>query len=107
MSETDIQSRVFKKLKTIAWTTEFVIYGLFLADLTVLSALENELVILSSTMGQGAGRTTMFHLKGLRRIGVNASDAAAIQSVVELVAQYLGKDTSNWPRTKEVEHLFP
>lgn len=90
-----------------AWTTEFVVYGLFLADCTVLTGLENELVILSSTMGQGAHYTTMFHLKGLRRIGVNAADAAAVQSVIEMVAQYLGKDSSAWPRTTDVEHLFP
>lgn len=90
-----------------AWTTETIVYGLFLADLTVLNALENELVILASTMGQGADYTTRFHLKGLRQIGVNAEDATSVQSVIETVAQYLGKDTSSWPRTKEVEHLFP
>jgi len=90
-----------------AWTTEVIVYGLYLGDLTVLNGLENELVILSSTMGQGADYTTQVHLKGLRQIGVNAKDATSIQSVIEMVAQYLGKNTSTWPRTRDVEHLFP
>jgi hypothetical protein len=78
-----------------------------LADLSVLGPVENELFILSSVMGQGAYYTTLFHLKGLRRIGINASDAESIQHVIEIVAQHQDKDTSSWPRFKEVEHLFP
>jgi len=103
----DVITKSYSMSPDFAWTTEFVVYGLFLGDLTVLNGLENELVILSSTMGQGAGYTTRVHLEGLRRIGVNAVDATSIQSVIEKVAQYLGKDTRGWPRTKDVEHLFP
>ncbi|OCK81383.1 hypothetical protein K432DRAFT_326441, partial [Lepidopterella palustris CBS 459.81] len=87
----------------LAWTVDFVVYGLFLADVSVLDGVENELVTLSLVMGQGAYYTTMVHLRGTRRIGVNAADAEAIQGVIEMVAQHQGKDTSSWPRFKEVE----
>jgi hypothetical protein len=82
------------------------VYGLFLADLSVLGPIENELVILASVMGQGAQNTTRFHLRGTRRIGVSAKDAEGIQNVIEMVAKHEGKDSSSWPRFKEVEHLF-
>ncbi|KAF2803990.1 uncharacterized protein BDZ99DRAFT_426149 [Mytilinidion resinicola] len=89
------------------WTVDYVIYGLFLGDLNVLSTVENELVTLSLTMGQGAYYTTLVHLRGTRYIGVNAKDAEEIQGVIELVAKFLGKDTSSWPRFKQVEDQFP
>ncbi|EXJ66779.1 uncharacterized protein A1O5_09974 [Cladophialophora psammophila CBS 110553] len=90
-----------------AWTVEFAVYGLFLADLSVLGPVENELVILASVMGQGAHNTTRFHLRGARRIGVSSKDAAEIQGVIEMVANHEGKDSTSWPRFQEVEHLFP
>ena len=64
-------------------------------------------MILASVMGQGAQTTTRFHLRGARRIGVCAKDADAIENVIEMVAIHQGKDSSSWPRFKEVEHLFP
>jgi len=90
-----------------SWTVDFVVYGLFLGDESVLAGVENELVTLSMVMGQGAYYTTLVHLRGTRCIGVNAKDAEDIQGVIEAVAKYLGKDTTAWPRFKEVEHLFP
>ncbi|KAK5193096.1 hypothetical protein LTR99_001752 [Exophiala xenobiotica] len=90
-----------------AWTVEFAVYGLYLADLSVLGPIENELVILASVMGQGAQNTTRFHLRGTRRIGVGAKDAVEIQRVIEMVGKQQSKDPSSWPRFQEVEHLFP
>jgi len=88
------------------WTVDFAVYGLFLADLTVLGPFENELVILSSVMGQGAHYTTTVHLKASRRLGFSAEDLKAAQAVIETVAQHEGKDTSSWPRAETYEHDF-
>jgi hypothetical protein len=85
---------------------DFVVYGLYLADLSVLGPIENELVILAGVMGQGAQNTTRFHLRGARRLGISAEDAEGIQSVIEMIAQSQGKDSSSWPRFQEVQHLF-
>ena len=85
---------------------DFVVYGLYLADLSVLGPIENELVILACVMGQGAHHTTRVHLSATRRIGVSAKDALAVQGIIEMVANHEGKDTSSWPRFQEVEHLF-
>ena len=82
-------------------------YGLFLADLSVLGPIENELVILASVMGQGAENTTRFHLRGTRRLGVSAKDAVEIQGVIEMVGNHEGKASNSWARFQEVEHLFP
>lgn len=69
--------------------------------------VENELVVLASVMGQNGGVATLSHLRAIRRIGVSAADTRSAQSVVEMVAQYMGKDTSKWSKAQEVEHLFP
>jgi hypothetical protein len=69
--------------------------------------VENELVILASVMGQGARNTTRIHIRATRRIGIGAEDARRIQSVIEMVAQYQGKDTSSWPQFTDVESFFP
>jgi len=89
------------------WTVDYAVYGLFLADLSILGPIENEMVILSSVMGQGAAHTTLVHLRGSRRIGISAKDLEGIQGVIEMVAQHQGKDTSGWHRAHEVAHLFP
>lgn len=73
----------------------------------MLADVENELVTLSLTMGQGAYYTTLVHLRGTRYIGINAKDAESIQGVIEIIAKYLGKDTTSWPRFKQVEDQFP
>jgi len=101
---------VFDALGTdpdFCWTIKFVVYGLYLADLSVLGPLENELVILSSVLGQGAGRTAYSHLRSMRRIGTSVADSEATEGIIKSVARWLGKDTSSWPKFKEVEHLFP
>ncbi|KAI9735362.1 MAG: hypothetical protein M1818_006557 [Claussenomyces sp. TS43310] len=89
------------------WTVDYAVYGLFLADLSVLGPEENELVILSSVMGQGAHFTTITHLRGIRRIGVSAADTQSVENIIRLVAEHQGKDTSSWHQSQEVAHLFP
>jgi len=90
----------------LAWAIKHIQYGYFLADLSVLDPIENELIILACVMGQGAAIATFAHIKSLRRLGVSASDAESFQRVVEMVAKWQGKDTSSWHQVKEVEHLF-
>ncbi|KAH8701522.1 hypothetical protein BGW36DRAFT_458405 [Talaromyces proteolyticus] len=104
--ESAIISKSYESNPDFSWTVDFIVYGLFLADLSVLGPIENELVVLASVMGQGAQNTTRFHLRGTRRLGVSAKDAEGIQSIIETIALKQGKDSSSWPRFKEVEHLF-
>ncbi|EXJ67389.1 uncharacterized protein A1O5_09402 [Cladophialophora psammophila CBS 110553] len=86
-----------------AWTVDFVVYGLYLAELTALDRVENELLILATVMGQGAHRTTLVHLRAAGRIGISTRDVEGVQNVVEMVAKHLGKDTTSWPRVQQVE----
>lgn len=85
------------------WLENTVIYGLFLSDHTVLSSVETELVILSAIMCQGLRGPTIWHLRGLRRLGVSAEDVEGVQCVVELVAVWVGRDTKGWPTVQDVE----
>lgn len=84
------------------WMERAVIYGLFLSDHEVLSAIEAELVILSSIMTQGLAAPIIWHLRGLRRLGVSEEDTELVQQAVEAVAVWAGKSVDGWPRVKDV-----
>ena len=75
---------------------------MFLADHHVLSAIEAELVILTAIMCQGIRKPTLWHLRGLRRLGVSAADVEAVEIAVERLAKWAGKDTHMWPRIDDV-----
>ncbi|KAH8690766.1 hypothetical protein BGW36DRAFT_364329 [Talaromyces proteolyticus] len=84
------------------WMERAVIYGLFLSDHEVLSAVEAELVILASIMTQGLSAPTIWHLRGLRRLGVNEADTESVQQAIEAVATWSGRSVEGWPRVKDV-----
>ncbi|RFU29402.1 hypothetical protein B7463_g6935, partial [Scytalidium lignicola] len=96
----------FSAHKEMEWALRYVVYGLFLADLSVISPIENEFIVLASVMSVG-GSPTLSHFKALRRLVISAPDAEAFQNICEMVAQWAGHDTSAWPRAKEVEKYFP
>jgi hypothetical protein len=84
------------------WVELAVIYGLFLSDHEILSALEAELVILSAIMCQGFRAPTIWHLRGMRRLGVSEDDVEMVQRAVEAVAIWAGKSVEGWPRVIDV-----
>lgn len=79
-----------------------VIYGLYLSDHSVLSAVEAEAVILTAIMCQGLRAPTIWHLRGFRRLGVSAKEVDDIQKGVEEVAKWAGKETNQWARIEDV-----
>ncbi|KAG7007737.1 hypothetical protein G7Y79_00008g023750 [Physcia stellaris] len=79
-----------------------IIYGLYLSDHDVLSAIEAEVVILTAIMCQGLPAPTIYHLRGLRRLGISAEDVEALEMAVEAVAEWAGRETSHWPRVVDV-----
>jgi hypothetical protein len=88
------------------WMERAVIYGLFLSDHEVLSAVEAELVILASIMCQGLSAPTIWHLRGLRRLGVSEDDVESVQKAIEAVATWAGKSVEGWPRVKDVPDVI-
>lgn len=86
----------------IAWLDKAIVYGLFLADHTLLSPVESELVTLPAIMCQGLRSPTLWHLRGLRRLGVAEADVEQVQIAIEIVAKWAGKDVGGWPRAEDV-----
>ncbi|EEA24742.1 hypothetical protein EYB25_004153 [Talaromyces marneffei] len=84
------------------WMERSVIYGLFLSDHEILSAVEAELVILTGIMIQGLSAPTIWHLRGLRRLGVSEEDTEKVQLAIEAVAGWSGRDVEGWPRVKDI-----
>ena len=79
-----------------------IIYGMFLSDHSILSAVETELVILTSIICQGLRAPAIWHLRGLRRLGVSAADVESVEAATEVIAKWAGKDTQAWPRVDDV-----
>jgi len=91
------------------WMERSVIYGLFLSDHEILSAVETELVIVTAIMCQGIPGPTIWHLRGLRRLDVSEDDTEKVQQAIEKVAIWAGKSVEGWVRVKDVQafdHLF-
>ncbi|PGH16738.1 hypothetical protein AJ79_01611 [Helicocarpus griseus UAMH5409] len=86
-----------------AWLEKSVIYGLFLADQSVLSEVETLLVTLPSIMCQGWPGPAMWHLRGLRRLGRSEEDVEKVQQAVEAVAVWAGKSIEGWPRVTDIK----
>lgn len=64
--------------------------------------MEAELVILSAIMCQGYRAPTIWHLRGIRRLGVSEDDVEMVQSSIEAVATWSGKSIEGWPRVGDV-----
>ncbi|KAK8233872.1 hypothetical protein HDK77DRAFT_238762 [Phyllosticta capitalensis] len=78
------------------WLEKSVIYGLFLSDHEVLSEVETELVIMSSIMAQGLKGPTLWHVRGLRRLGISKKDVEEAIKIVVECARYLGHGDKDW-----------
>lgn len=85
------------------WLEKQVIYGLMLSDHSVLSDVETELVVVPAIMCQDLASPTVWHLRGTRRLGVSAEDVDAVRDAVALVGKWAGKDTTQWPSTKDIK----
>lgn len=88
----------------VKWVDEAIVYGLFLADHHILSEVEAELVCLICIMCQGLRAPTMWHLRGIRRLGVSEDDVDAVQRAVEMLASWAGRNTDGWARAGEVRN---
>ena len=86
------------------WLERSVIYGLFLSDHRVLTPVEAELTILTSIMCQGIRAPTIWHLRGLRRLGVSEEDVDRVQDAVKTIARWAGKEVDGWATAQDVRH---
>ncbi|KAK7517794.1 uncharacterized protein IWZ02DRAFT_212441 [Phyllosticta citriasiana] len=78
------------------WLEKSVIYGLFLSDHEVLSEIETELVIMTSIMAQNLKGPTLWHMRGLRRLGISKKDVEETVKIVTECARYLGHGEKDW-----------
>ena len=85
------------------WLEKRVIYGLFLADHSILNTIETELVVVSAIMAQGVRAPSLWHVRGLRRLGVGFHAVERVCEVIRACGEWCGKDTKDWVRAHEVE----
>lgn len=66
------------------WLSIEITYGLYLSDHSILDGVDTEVVVLSGIMIQNMRRETGWHLRGMRRIGVNYEDVETIHQCASL-----------------------
>ncbi|EGP83206.1 uncharacterized protein MYCGRDRAFT_88187 [Zymoseptoria tritici IPO323] len=81
--------------KDFMWISEEITYGLYLSDHSIIGPVETELVVLTGIMMQNLVRETGWHLRGIRRIGI------------ERVAAFCGLALNRVPRVADIEHEVP
>ncbi|KAI9799394.1 MAG: hypothetical protein M1833_004094 [Piccolia ochrophora] len=86
----------------LEWLEKNVIYGLFLADFSVLGAVETELAVMPAIMCQSLRAPTIWHLRGMRRVGISDVDIQAVEEVIKVLATHFGKDSRAWPSITDV-----
>lgn len=86
----------------VEYVDKAIVYGLFLADHSILTELETSLVCVASIMCQGLRAPTGWHLRGLRRLGASEDDARAAEMAIKLVANWTGKDTEGWASVEDI-----
>jgi hypothetical protein len=69
------------------WISEEITYGLYLSDHRILDGVDTELVVLAGLMLQNLKRATGWHLRGIRRIGVESRHVEQIWECVSLKDQ--------------------
>ena len=82
-----------------------IIYGLFLSDLTVLDSVEAQIVVLVAILCTGYGAPSIWHLRGLRRLGLGEDQVDAVRNAVARVAKWSGVDegkVDEWPSCKDI-----
>lgn len=80
----------------ISWTADNVIYGMFLAEESVLSRQETAIMSYSSMACMDLLGTSRRHLVGLLRNGASEHECASIIKCVKMVAHWARHDTSEW-----------
>ena len=60
--------------------------------------------MLAGIMIQNLTSVTAWHLRGLRRLGVNMEDVELVQQCIEMVAAFAGVRLDKVSRVKDVEH---
>jgi hypothetical protein len=85
------------------WLEKRIIYGLFLSDHEILDPVETEILVLASIMCQGLESPTMWHIRGLRRLGISVEDTEKVCDIVKMGARFSGKETSGWLMAKDVD----
>ena len=87
------------------WLEKRVVYGLFLSDNRILDQVESECLNVAGIMCQGLERPTMWHIRGLRRLGVTKDNAEIVCNVIKKAAREIGgrTDVDNWLNAVDVE----
>lgn len=97
MSCTIPSTRLELKTFAVEWALRYAVYGLFLGDLTLVTPVENEIIVLASVLPSG-GSPTQTHMAVLLQLGVSTEEGDKLLDMCKKILQWAKVDTSSVPR---------
>ncbi|CAG8908435.1 unnamed protein product [Penicillium egyptiacum] len=94
---------LFKNHPDFGFWVADITYGLVLSDRQVLDDVDTELVVLPAVMGQDMPRTTYWHIRGIRRLGISKEDVGMVMECVRLVVEACNLTLKQVPDVGDVE----
>jgi alkylhydroperoxidase/carboxymuconolactone decarboxylase family protein YurZ len=89
-NEDTIYSSFGSHATDVAWISDNISYGLFLADHRILDITESEMVMAAAVLSTGLPGPAYWHLRASLRVGFSVEEVESLQQVVELVAGFGG-----------------
>jgi hypothetical protein len=94
---------LFKAHQDFKWISTEITYGLYLSDRQVLDDWDTEIVVLVGIMIQNLRLETHWHIRGMRRVGVEKADVEVVMQEVRRLAGFMGVGLGRVPSVEEVE----
>ena len=88
----DIMASWKRHQADVEWLEMRVVYGLFLSDVSLLSAVESEMVVTPGIMAQDVRGPTFWHVRGLQRLRVSKQDTDVVLEVIKRSAAWAGRE---------------
>lgn len=85
------------------WLEKRIIYGLFLSDHKILTAVETEIVVLAAMMCQELKPPALWHVRGMRRLGISREGVQELLDCVKRMNEYWGRGTDGWISAGDVD----
>ncbi|KAF2096334.1 hypothetical protein NA57DRAFT_58254 [Rhizodiscina lignyota] len=93
----------FHAHRDVEWISTNISYGFFLSDLSTLSMLETELVVMPAILCQNLPGPTLWHLRCCVRVGISREDVEKMHQCIEAIAKFANRPVDQVGRVKDVQ----
>lgn len=84
----------------------YIVYGVYLGNLSHLSVIENEFLIATCVVTTGGARSpSVTHINALLRVGVTRAQVEAFEQIYDKLSHWAGVPTDKTVRLRDIAPL--